>query len=732
MIDSVRFFQNDRFVLKFFTPGSYLIFILSVGVTLPAHSQDRCSTTPYMQLLRNEGKIKQTDAQFEQRFELRARIVQQQMQTQRTKGGPYEIPVVVHVIHNGELEGVGTNISDTQILSQIEVLNKDFNRMNSDANSTPAEFLPLAGAMDIQFVMARRDPDGLPTTGINRVQGTKTSWSMSDDAEFKALSYWPSQEYMNIWVVNFTANTIGYAQFPVSNMPGLEEYQDGIATTDGIAIDYTTFGTTDAGPFNLDPDFNKGRTTTHEVGHFFGLRHIWGDVSTCSGTDYVDDTPNQTTSTTGCPSHPQVSCSSNKMFQNFLDYTNDVCMNLFTMGQINRMDIVLNDDAIPRRKSLLTSPGLLNPDCNKIDVALLEIVSPGAVSCTRTSPFRINIRNRSCSAVSSIKVEYSVNTGSQQSAMLSITPPLPVNNTKILTIPNISFAEGVNTVTLSITQVNNLPDEDLTNGNITSRLVIDNTQDRIPLREKFDIMNWSIISPQGGINWSLKPTNFGNSASVTAINQGTVGTESWLVSPVLDFSSSLKASVFFDLSYAFNQTDFDQLEIRVSEDCGVTYPVTLYDKAGPDLSNATSATSWTPTQDSHWQPDRYVNLNSLTGKKNVRLAFVFTNARGNNVYLDNIEFYLSDNPQPVDIGDDFYSVYWRNDKEAELTFNLPERMPVRIQVVDILGRTFIDTSAPDILNQSFPVDLGQAVSGIYLLRIQAGGSFFVAKFYLPR
>lgn len=726
--------SNDCFVQKITISNLIIICLLLVtAFSSPLYSQERCATVPYMEKLKKEGKVKQTEEQFEKWLAQRIRNRQQQIQTQRTEGGPYEIPVVVHVIHNNEPIGTGPNISDNQILSQIDVLNKDFKRLNSDASLTPAQFLPVAASMDVTFVMARRDPNGNFTAGINRVVGTRSSWTMNNDAEFKALSYWPSEDYLNIWVIKFSGNFIGYAQFPVSNLQGLEPYQDGIAATDGIVIDYTTFGSIDGGPFILDPDYNKGRTTTHEVGHFFGLRHTWGDVDNCSGTDYVSDTPNQTTSTIGCPSHPQSSCTTTKMFQNYLDYTDDACMNLFTQGQVSRMMTILDDASVPRRKSLLTSPGLLNPNCSRTDVALVKVESPGAVTCDQNVEFKISIRNRGCAPVISVTINYSINLGAPQTNIVSLSTPLNINNVASLIIPSVTFQEGVNVFSFSITHANGSPDEDLPNGTLQSNFLVDKSMDRIPLREKFDVLNWARISPQSGINWSLKGTTFANSASVQAFNQGTVGTEAWLVSPVLDLSTATKASVFFDLSYAYNGTDFDRLRILSSTDCGNTYDeLTLFDESGSNLANTNSTASWLPTTSSQWQLNKYINLTAFAGKENVRLAFVFTNARGNNIYLDNIEFFLSDNPDPVNVGNDLYSVYWSSANQASVTFNLADRMPVRIQVVDIMGRTYVDTLAPDILNQTFPIELGNASTGIYLLRVQIGAQYYVTKFFLSR
>lgn len=322
------------------------IVILTFSIS---YGQQRCGTVEYNRQL-NGNSIFESEEQFELWLKERHTLLPYAL---RLKAEPYKIQVVVHIIHNGESEGQGTNLPEQQILSQVEVLNEDFNRLNADAGNTPAEFQPSAGNMNIEFVLANIDPEGNPTTGINRVKGSRTNWTIANNSELKAQSYWPAENYINIWVCNLVG-FFGFTQFPVSSLPGLENSSKN-RLTDGIIISYTTFGSSDYGNFNLHPQYNKGRTTTHEMGHFLGLRHIWGDEPGCNGTDYVNDTPPQSEETFGCPSHPQADCPeespANKMFQNYLDFTDDACMNLFTQNQVGRMMTVLENS--PRRASLL-------------------------------------------------------------------------------------------------------------------------------------------------------------------------------------------------------------------------------------------------------------------------------------------------------------------------------------------------------------------------------------------
>ena len=264
------------------------------------------------------------------------------------------IPVVVHIIYNNNIP----NISDAQVQSQIEVLNEDFRRLNADAANTPSAFASLAGDANIEFVLAKTDPFGNSTTGITRrfyVPKNKF-YKNYDDVKFSSSggeNAWNSQRYLNIWVCNIWVineddgseeELAGYAQFP-------DKLQTS-PNTDGVVINYKYFGRDGSAVSSL----NKGRTATHEIGHWLNLRHIWGDDDNadgsclshncCGGSDFVDDTPNQETRSSGCPLFPELDhCTllyPGIMYMNYMDYTNDACMNMFTNGQIERMRAVFN------------------------------------------------------------------------------------------------------------------------------------------------------------------------------------------------------------------------------------------------------------------------------------------------------------------------------------------------------------------------------------------------------
>lgn len=229
------------------------------------------------------------------------------------------IPVVIHVVYNGNTQ----NISASQIQTQMQVLNEDFRRLNSDADGTWSQ----AADAEIEFCLATVDPNGNATDGIVRVATTRSSFGTNDAVKSSSTggsNAWPADKYMNVWVCNIGGGILGYAQFP-----------GGPASTDGVVNDYRYFGTngTAQAPFNL------GRTMTHEVGHYLNLRHIWGDGG-CGASDFVSDTPDSDASNGGCQVG-SVSCNSVDMVQNYMDYSDDACMNLFTAGQKSRMQAAL-------------------------------------------------------------------------------------------------------------------------------------------------------------------------------------------------------------------------------------------------------------------------------------------------------------------------------------------------------------------------------------------------------
>ncbi|WP_224368923.1 zinc metalloprotease [Hyalangium versicolor] len=261
--------------------------------------------------------------------------------------GIVRIPVVVHVVWNTAAQ----NVSDAQIQSQINVLNADFRRMNADAASVPAVFAGVAADTRIEFALAVRDPACGSTNGITRTFTATTGFTMATRNNVKSAATggadpWPSDRYLNMWVANFTDTLLGFATFP-----------GGPADLDGFVVRTDAFGTigTAAAPFN------RGRTATHEIGHWLNLLDIWGDDESgaiCSQSDECADTPNQGIMNFGTPAFPHVSCGNGPngdMFMNYMDYVDDAAMFMFTQDQATRMNATLS----VARASILSSDGLV-------------------------------------------------------------------------------------------------------------------------------------------------------------------------------------------------------------------------------------------------------------------------------------------------------------------------------------------------------------------------------------
>lgn len=274
------------------------------------------------------------------------------------------IPVVVHVVYNKEIE----NIDDTQIYSQISRLNKDYRKLNEDIIKVPDVWKSVAGDSRIEFKLACSDPDGKKTNAITRTHTNETEFTVDDDPntpeKIKITAEggrdpWDTTRYLNIWVCNLQRGLLGYAQFP-----------RGDPLTDGVVISHWAFGENGSvldsnNPFKTK--FNMGRTSTHEIGHWLDCFHIWGDETLfedpCSLSDNVADTPNQKSSNFGIPTFPSTeqACPdtgpNGTMFVNYMDYTDDAGMYMFTLGQIIRMHATLNGP----RSSLLQSNALRCP-----------------------------------------------------------------------------------------------------------------------------------------------------------------------------------------------------------------------------------------------------------------------------------------------------------------------------------------------------------------------------------
>jgi hypothetical protein len=328
----------------------------------------QCATMPHHYYLAETDERYQINRREIETFSVPARLV--------PRTAVIRIPVVVHVLYNSDAE----NISQSQIDSQIEALNRDYRLQNADQANVPEPFREFVTDTLIEFALAVRDPQGQATTGITRTYTSMQGFPFNPrdrratqklDNWIKHEEFgkpaWPRDSYLNLWVCTLQGDLLGYAQFP-----------GGAASTDGVVINNTAFGSNGIAraPFNL------GRTAVHEVGHWLNLLHIWGDDGQgCRASDNVRDTPNQAGSNGGKPRFPKISCNNGPdgdMFMNYMDYVHDDTMVMFTKGQLERMNAALAGPRALLAQSqglmpITTEPVALLGDVRRTEAAIMAM-----------------------------------------------------------------------------------------------------------------------------------------------------------------------------------------------------------------------------------------------------------------------------------------------------------------------------------------------------------------------
>jgi hypothetical protein len=465
----------------------------------------KCASTEYEAHLKTIDPNRMTTEEFEAWL---APKMQQYMALRASQGTDnasqvYTLPVVVHVIHSGQTVGTGPNISNARVQSQITVLNQDYRRQVG----TPGFNNNAVGAdTEIQFCLAQRDPNNQPTNGINRVNLGNTTWSESNiETILKPQTQWDPNRYINIWVCQLGGDlngVLGYAQFPSgSTLPGIPF--SGAANTDGVVIDWRCFGSSAIAPGSYYQGLDRGRTTTHELGHFFGLRHIWGDNNSCtvnasdSFQDFCPDTPPANTENYGCT--PNFNCNGQNMIENYMDYSDDICMNIFTQNQKTRMVTTLLNAA--RRASLTTSNGCQPPQSFGIDGGI-EIVNLNVDACgVNLSPV-IRITNFGTNTLTSASISYNIDGGIPTT--INWNGSLANGQSQNVNIGNITSTAGSHVFNVSIPTLNGQVDQNTVNNTASSpfEIVSSFNTTQVVFRIQRDTFGsettWSLTNATGG------------------------------------------------------------------------------------------------------------------------------------------------------------------------------------------------------------------------------------------
>ena len=684
----------------------FTVIALLLAFSLNSQAQEKCLSEIIFQeeAAKNPQLIKDREA-----FEIYLRNYAAANPQQRTAGVVRIIPVVVHVIHFGGPE----NISKEQILNQIEILNQDFRRLNPDTTQTPIDFVQYAADSEVEFAMAKLDPNGNCTDGIVRIYNSMTYNARSN---VKALSYWPSDQYLNIWIVNNITNSsgspgqvIGFAQFP-----------GGSPATDGVVIKYDYMGDIGAAAGTN----NGGRTATHEIGHWFSLRHIWGDDGgSCAGTDFVIDTPNQadwtlSTCPTGVLTDACTPSAPGIMYSNYMDYTNGDCQNIFTMGQKQRMDGALNSST-SGRNNLYTPNNLL----------ATGITGGATGECTPVADF-VPRPKMICEGTSVIFNDGSWN-GEVTSRQWSFPGGTPATDTSAS--PTVTYnTAGTYDVTLTVSNALGSDTKTVTGAVIVSPQAVTTT---VPYNEGFEngtwpFADWTVINSNGPASntWaittaaasqgtqSLKLTNFSNNDK---------GFDEF-VTPAFNLSNVTNTSMTFDVAYAPGRVSVaptDKLMIYYSTNCGQTWTprstiTNLVLSTVPDSATG----DWVPNA-SQWSTET-VNLatTAISTKPNVRFRFEFTHDTGNNLYIDNLN--LTGTVTSVDeINARSANVNVYPNPSSSMTyvdFSMAASGEVQIDVLDAAGRnisTFTDNLPAGEHKYTMPDQLD---GGVYIVRLTFG------------
>ncbi len=621
----------------------------------------RCATDEFEQYLQSKDPNRMSREEFETYLApfIKSYKNGQTNQISSQSGGIIYIPVVVHVIHNGDPYGVDENITDEQVQSQITVMTQDFRKMIG----TPGyNTNPIGADIQIEFVLAKVDPNGNPTNGIERINMCQDFWEMSSiNSTVKPQTIWDPTQYMNMWSVVFggaDSGILGYAQFPSASTSAAT------ANTDGVVAGYNYFGSSDLTIGSFSPPYDKGRTMTHEVGHFLGLYHTF--QGGCAGEnntsgDFCADTPAVATPNYGCTFNNSCPTGGNDMIENYMDYTDDTCMNIFTNEQKARIVSVMN--SFPRRTSLKTSTKDLPIPLFANDAEVkIENYCTGAGNPCIGNAHKILLYNRGTSNLTSATINYDVNGGAISS--YNWTGNLAPNKYEVVTV---TTTQNSGTLNVSIANTNGVADQRA--GNNTASKAFSFTPATPPTDYAFTNFTFDLIGDPWGneTTWDLR-----NSADAVVYSGGPY-----------TFTGVAGTQV---LESGMNWT--------LPADC---YTFTIYDGFGDGMggSGASDEGSWTITTNGG-----ATTVGTGGGNFGSSESVSFTNAS-----LSTSDFGLNS-----------ISIYPNPTKDV-LNISIPAELGTNVsyEVYNYLGQNVMKSTSS---NSNFMVNTSNFSTGVYFIKLQ--------------
>lgn len=612
----------------------------------------------------------------------------------------YTIPVVFHIIHQGGAE----NISDAQVLDEMRILNEDYRKLNANAANTVAAFQPIAADCEIQFRLARKDPNGICTNGIDRILSSETN--IGDDNS--KLNPWPRNKYLNVWVVKaMSSGAAGYAYLPGTSS----------SAVDGIIILSGYIGSVGTG----NP--TRSHALTHEIGHFLNLMHPWGSTNNpgvdCSGDDNVSDTP-KTEGWTTCNLSGATCGSALDNVQNFMEYA--YCSTMFTAGQKSRMRTALTS-SVGQRNNLWTTANL-----SATGVSLPDVLCQADFQSNVSTNTVCQGNSLSFTDLSWNGTPTSWNWVFQGGTPATSTDSMPVIQYNTPGIYNVSLtvtngSGSANTTKSSYITVN--PSTAIYNASFYSEGFEGNP---IPNSD------WKVHNQLPGGNTWVQTSTAAATGSKSIMITNTAGSDTYideLVSPSINMTS-LTGSLNLTFKVAFAQatsTSADKLQVLVSTNCGLTW--TLRDsKTGSALSTVgVQSAAFTPTA-SQWV-QHSVPFSGYANQTNLFFMFRFTSNGGNNIYLDDINIGGASGINNELASTINFNVYPNPiEDNSIISFTIPEKQNVELKIYDIIGREVSSIVKGNLSpgEHQYPIAENADLSpGIYFIELGVDQQHFTKK-----
>ncbi|MFT3948110.1 MAG: M43 family zinc metalloprotease [Agriterribacter sp.] len=666
---------------------------------------------------------------FQKKYDL-LRKQKQGLPAQQRVNALVTIPVVVHIVMEDP-----SLVTDDQVQSQLDVLNADYAGLNADSVNIPAAFKARFGKSELRFCLAQRTPGNAPTTGIERFSTVTKSYPGEGDpvkySSMGGVDAWDVNKYLNIWVCEMdNENNLGY-----TFMPGL-----GIAAAErGFVTAYHAFGTIGS----AKAPFNKGRTATHEIGHFFNLSHIWGAndcTASCSDSDNVDDTPNQSKCFFDTPSYPQTdACTATApgvMFMNYMDYVDDAAMCLFTTGQADRMSAAMN--SFSELTPLLSSNGCEPPLLYDNNVEAQQLISPNNIilNCETSFTPQLLIRNIGNATLTSVNINTSVD--DQAPVVKTLSLSLPSLQTATISGDVVPVSAGYHSIKVYTTQPNGLPDQFVANDTAQSIFSVTGTA-TAPVSEGFESgfppQEWGISNTSDVKEYNpVKTTNAAHSGSASVkfdtyhyqlFGKSSVLNSSEVTIPVT--ADSLKVTFWRAAAQASSSTT-DTLAIEYSTDCGQTF-LPGYKKSGTDLKTTAEYVSddYVPAL-TEWVADTLDLSSAIAGKfDKVMVRFRMINGYGNNVYLDDIRIYSV--TLPAALKQRGYILTPNPTTGSLVLQNYNSSTPLKaIAVFSSVGQVIWKAEYENASTSNYiPINLRNVAPGIYFVKLVYGDKTVVEK-----